>query len=114
MQWMFNTTRSPCMAGAMVALIKITKRCLTALVKNRLLHEDILHTVLLETESIVNSRSLTSVNGDIGHLEPLTPNQFLIGQSSLNTNLANSRTKWKSVQAVTNMYWKRWIKGYLL
>ena len=25
----------------------------------------------------------------------------------------SSRTKWKSVQAVTNMYWKRWIKEYL-
>ena len=64
----------------MEALIKVTKRCLTALVKNRLLHEDILHALLLEIESIVNSRSLTSVNGDIVYLEPLTPNQFLIGQ----------------------------------
>ena len=41
-------------------------------------------------------------------------------RSSPNTNFANiteknvnSRTKWKSVQAVTNMYWNHWIKEYL-
>ena len=98
-------------------LVKIIKRCLKAVVKDRLLHEDALHMLLLEIESIVNSRPLTSVSDDIDDLEPLTPNHFLIGQSSPNTIFANiteknvnSRTKWKSVQAVTNMYRKRWIK----
>ena len=68
----------------------------------------------------MNSRPLTSVSDDIDDLEPLTPNHFLIGQSSPSTNFANiteknvnSCIKWKSVQAVTNMYWKRWIKEYL-
>ena len=108
------------MGGAMEALVKITKRCLKAVVKDRLLHEDTLHTLLLEIESIVNSRPLTSVSDDIDDLEPLTPNPFLIGRSSPTTNFANiteknvnNRTKSKSVQAVTNMYWKRWTKEYL-
>ena len=84
-----------------------------AVVKDRLLHEDALRTLLSEIESIVNNRPLMSVSDDIDDLEPLTPNHFLIGRSSPNTNVANiteknvnSRTKWKSVQAVTNMYWK--------
>ena len=102
------------------ALVKITKGCLKAVVKGRLLREGALHTLLLEIESIVNSRPLTSFSNDIDDLEPLTPNHFLTGRSSSYTNFANiteknvnSRTKWKSVQAVTNMYWKRWIKEYL-
>ena len=102
------------------ALVKITKGCLKAVVKCRLLREGALHTLLLEIESIVNSRPLTSFSNDIDDLEPLTPNHFLTGRSSSYTNFANiteknvnSRTKWKSVQAVTNMYWKRWIKEYL-
>ena len=104
----------------MEALIKITKRCLEAAVQDLLIHEDALHTLLLETESIVTSRPLTSVSDDINDLEPLTPNHLLIGRSSRNTNFANiaeknvsSCTKFESVQAVTNMYWKRWIKEYL-
>ena len=117
---MFNPPKSPWMGGTMEALVKITKRCLKAVVKDRLLHEDALHTLLLEIESIVNSRPLTSVSDDIDDLEPLTPIHFLIGRSSPNTNFANiteknvnSRTKWKSVHAVANIYWKRWIKEYL-
>ena len=62
---------------------------LKAVVKDRLLHEDTLHTLLLEIESIVNSRPLTSVSDNINDLEPLTPNHFLIGRSSPNTNFAN-------------------------
>ena len=54
-------------------LVKIIKRCLKAVVKDRLLHEDALHMLLLEIESIVNSRPLTSVSDDIDDLEPLTP-----------------------------------------
>ena len=91
-----------------------------AVVNDRLLHEEALHALLLEIESIVNSRPLTSVSENTDDLEPLTPNHILIGQSSPNTNFANitennvsSRTKWKSVQAVANIYWKRWVKKYL-
>ena len=117
---MFNPPKSPWMGGAMETLVKITKRCLKAVVKDRLLHKDALHMLLSEIESTVNSRPLTSVSDDIDDLKPLTPNHFLIGWSSPNTNFANiteknvnSCTKWKSLQAVTNMYWKRWIKEYL-
>ena len=108
---MFNPPKSPWIGRAMEALVKITKRCLKAVVKDRLLHKDALHMLLSEIESTVNSRPLTSVSDDIDDLEPLTPNHFLIGWSSPNTNFANiteknvnSCTKWKSLQAVTNMY----------
>ena len=119
-QGMFNPPKSPSIDEGMEALIKIAKEYLKVLVENRLLHEDALHTLSLETESIVNSRPLTSLSDDIDDLEPLTLNHFLIGRSSPNTNFANiteknvnSRTKWKLVQAVTSMYWKHWIKEYL-
>ena len=50
-QQIFNPPKSPWIGGAMEALVKITKRCLKSVVKDRLLHEDALHTLLLETES---------------------------------------------------------------
>ena len=92
-QGMFNPPKSPSMDEGMEALMKITKEYLKVLVKNRLLHEDALHTLSLETESIVNSRPLTSLSDDIDDLEPLTLNHFLIGRSSPNTNFANITEK---------------------
>ena len=74
MQWMFNPPECPWMGEAMEASLKIAKRCLKTVDKGRLLHENTLHTLLLEIESIVNSRPLTSVSDDIDNLEPLTPN----------------------------------------
>ena len=62
---MFSPPKGPWMGGAIEGLVKITKRCLKAVVKDRLLHEDALHMLLLETESIRNSRLLTSVSDDI-------------------------------------------------
>ena len=49
MQWMFNPRKSPWMGGVIEALVKIAKGCLKAVVKDRLLHEDALHTLFLET-----------------------------------------------------------------
>ena len=53
---MFNPPKSPWMGGTMETLVKITKRRLKAVAKDRLLHEDVLYTLLLDIESIVNSR----------------------------------------------------------
>ena len=47
MQWMFNQPKCPWMGGAMESLVKITKGCLKAVVKYRLLHEGTLNTLLL-------------------------------------------------------------------
>ena len=71
---MFNPPKSQWMGGALDTLVKITKGCLKAVVKDWLLHEGALHTLLLEVESIVNSRPLTSVSYDIDDLESLTLN----------------------------------------
>lgn len=43
------------------------------------------HTVLVETEAIVNSRILTPVSDDLNDYEALTTNHFLIGRASPNS-----------------------------
>ena len=53
---MFKPPKSPWMGEAMAALVKITKGCLKAVVKDRLLHENALDTLLLEIESTVNRK----------------------------------------------------------
>ena len=59
---------------------------------------------------MLNGKRLTAICNDITDLEPLTPNQLLIGSSSLNIipgnfngDETNLRKKWRSVQAVSGM-----------
>ena len=108
------------MNGAVESVVKLTKRTLKAITNDRIFKEESLRTYLVEVESILNSRPLTSLSDDIEDLEPLTPNHFIIGKANPNIrfNLTNDteinlRKQWKSVQAATSMFWKRWIREYL-
>ena len=69
---------------------------------------------------MLNNRPLTSISDDVTDLEPLTPNHFLIGRGNPNFRFNTSneagidlRKQWKSVQAVTSMFWKQWVQEYL-
>ena len=68
----------------------------------------------------MNSRPVTLISDDISDYNALTPNHFLTGRSSNNTSPGyfqdsevNLRSKWRAVQAATDIFWKRWIKEYL-
>ena len=119
-QWKFNPPSSPWMGGCMVAMVKLTKRALKTIVKNRLFTEEALSTFLIEVESIINSRPLTPASDDIDDLEPITPNHLLLGRPSpnfqpciTNTEDINLRKRWRAVQAATDMFWRRWLKEYV-
>ena len=108
------------MVGTMESLVKLTKKCITIVLRDRTLSEETLQTFLTEVESILNCRPLTHISNDTEDLDPLTPNHFLIGRPSPNINILgspdvyiNNRVKWKSLQAVTNMFWNRFIREYI-
>ena len=71
-------------------------------------------------ESILTGRPLTSISDDKSDFEPLTPNHLLIGEASTNQSPGNFgehevslRKKWRSVQAATEMFCRRWVREYL-
>ena len=75
-------------------------------------------TFLVELESTLNSRPLTSLSNDYNDLQVLTPNHYLTGKltkyfSEFSQSDINSRKPWKPVQALVNMFWTRFIKEYL-
>ena len=63
--------------------------------------------------------SLNLISNDISDFEPLAPNHLLIGEASPNQSPGNflkhavSLRKWRSVQAATEMFWRRWVREYL-
>ena len=119
-KWKFNPPVSPWMGGVWEALVKTVKRALRTITRVRLFTEDALTTFLCEVELIVNQCPLTPSSNSIDDFEALTPYHFLLGSPSsnpspgdFNDSQINLRTKWKAVQAATNMFWRRWTKDYL-
>ena len=101
-------------------MVQSVKRSLKAILKDQIVNDFTLATVLCEVESLVNSRPITHVSDDINDLEALTPNHFLLGRSSSNLSFKlpddhdlNHRKRWRRAQALTNSFWKRWLKEYL-
>ena len=88
--------------------------------KEQIVDEESLTTLFCEVESIVNSRPLTKVSSDSRDLEPLTPNHLLLLRREptlppgtfLKDDLY-SRKRWRQIQYLTNIFWKRWVREYL-
>ena len=80
-----------------------------------------LRTLMAEVESILNRRPFIRNNDDPADMEPLTPNHLLLMQSNLNVPLGvfmrgdlYCRNRWKQVQYLADVFWKRWLSEYLL
>ena len=119
-EWKFIPSNSPWMGACWESIVKIVKRALKTVTKDRPVTEECLNTFLNKVESTVNNRPLLELTDNIEDLSVLTPNHFLIGsQSSYNfsnikeENEFNFKSKWKSVNALHSMFWKRFIQEYI-
>ena len=54
-KWLFNPPCSPWMSGAMESIVKVTKRALKTIIKERTFTDDALYTVMTEVEATVNN-----------------------------------------------------------
>ena len=79
------------MSGAMESMVKVTKRALKAVIKERTFTDDALYTIMTEVESTVNSRPLTNACDNIDDYEALTSNHFLLGQRSNKLQLLTTK-----------------------
>ena len=119
-KWTFNPPAAPHMVGSWERSVCSTKEVLFGLVKDHVLTDPQLYTILTKAEMIINSRPLTHLSDDVSDLEPLTPNHVLLGMHRNWSSLADtselditSRRKWKQVQALRSKFWIRWTKEYL-
>ena len=123
--FIFNSPHSSHMGGSWERHIRTIRSILTVILDQHSSRLDTssLRTFLYETMTIVNNRPLSPQNlNDPCGLEPLTPNHLIMMKSKTSLpppgNFVQedvyARKRWRKVQFMTNEFWTRWRKEYLL
>ena len=107
------------MGGVWERQIRTVRRVLFAIMTEQVPTSEMLTTLLVIAEGIVNNRPLTPISDDPKDLEPLTPNHLLIHRPAnippglFSENDMFHRKKWRQVQYLADVFWKRWTREYL-
>ena len=119
-KWTSNPPAGSHHGGSWERLIRSVRKVLNSTLKVQNLDEDGLHTVLCEVEAIINGRPITKASTDPNDLEALTPNHLLLLKTlpSLPPGVFQGtdmyvRRRWRQVQYMSDLFWKRWVKEYL-
>ena len=82
--------------------------------------DEALQTAFCEVEFIMNDRPITTVTNDPNDLEPLTPNHLLqlktfpiLPPGLFQREDLYSRRRWRQVQYLADLFWKRWTREYV-
>lgn len=119
-QFSFNPPSSPHFGGCFEREIRTLKQSLLATLGAQTVTEEVLRTVLIEIEGIMNSKPLGYVSSDIPDPDPVTPNTLLMGRPD--TSLPQivyresemlSRRRWRHSQVLADQFWKKFIRNYL-
>ena len=118
-EWQFNPPAASHMGGVWERHIRTCRKVLGSLLRDQVLDDERLDTLLCEVESIVNDRPITAVSDDPTDLEPLTPNHLLKLGHGHPVPLRDLKAtdqygkRWKHVQFLVEQFWRRWTAEYL-
>lgn len=116
----FNPPNAPHFGGTWEREIRSIKTALRSILGNQSVTEEVLRTVLVEIEGMLNSKPLGYVSSDISDLDPITPNILLMGRRDASlpqavyaqTDALNLR-RWLHSQILADQFWTRFIREYL-
>lgn len=119
-RWHLIPPHAPNYGGLWEAGVKSVKFHLKRVIGDSTLTYEELSTVLVQIESCLNSRPLSTLNTDSDALDVLTPGHFLIGEPLVAVpdhnfetfNVSNLR-RWQLTQRMMQEFWRRWSHEYL-
>lgn len=116
----FIPPSAPNFGGLWESVVKSTKFHLKRVMANTKFTYEELSTLIIQIESILNSRPLCRLNDDVSELQMLTPSHFLIGENitaipepSLNDIPDGKLNKWQNIQKRVQGFWRAWQHDYL-
>ena len=118
-KWMFNPPTGSHHGGVWERCIRTTRKVIKAVMKEQVLDDEGINTLMCEVEAIVNGRPITKLSDDPRDMEPLTPNHLLMlraGPSVPPASLSNHDVygrRWRQVQYLADVFWRRWVNEYL-
>ena len=119
-KWTFNPPDGSHHGGVWERCIRTVRKVISALTKEQILDKEGLVTLMCEVESIVNGRPVTKVSDNPKDLDTLTPNHLLLLHSGpslppgfFQKDEIYSRKRWRQIQYLAEVLWRRWIKEYL-
>ena len=115
-EWKFSPADAPWYNGASEALVKTTKRALSAAVGENVMSFSELQTCMLEAAQLVNQRPIgvSPSSSDIGTY--LCPNDMLLGRVSAKIpqgpfkERSSNRYRFDFIQSIVAVFWKRWMR----
>ncbi|CAH8505861.1 unnamed protein product [Schistosoma mattheei] len=117
-QWHFNPPSSSHRGGVWERMIRSIRRLLLLITREQTLTDETLSTYLIEVERILNDRPLTPVVQDANDQLALSPNSLLLlrecdGIVEEGSIRDKYDKRWKQVNHLANVFWKRWLREYL-
>ena len=108
------------MGGVWERIIRSMQKIPRSFLREQLISGETLGTLMAEIEGIPNSHPLTPNSDNPTDLEPLTLNHLLLQRSNLNLPPGvfvkedfYCRNRWRQLQYLTDVFWKRWLAEYL-
>ena len=109
--WCFNPPLCPHMGGSWERMICSIKTAISATVKERAPRNEVLQTLFVEAENIVNGHPLTHVSIDFEDQDALTPNHFLLGCSNatfalgtFTKSVSGLKRQWRIAQGLADQF----------
>jgi hypothetical protein len=118
-KWRFNTPGASHAGGVWERQIRSIRRILSGLMKEQVLTDESLATLFCQVEAILNNRPITIVSADSEDMNALTPNHMLMMRTAENIpgifdeNDNYSRKRWRQIEYLANVFWRRWTSEYL-
>ncbi len=118
--WTFSPPLAPHFGGVWERLVRSTKTALRVVLRSQIVTEEVLITLLVEVEGMMNALPLTHLSVNPRDNSPMTSNHFLLLRVHPNVppdvieySGSLSRRRYLAAQELAEFFWRRWLLEYV-
>jgi hypothetical protein len=118
-EWKFNPPYSSHRGGVWERLIRSIRKVLMVTLNSQNISDEVLNTILIQAEEILNDRPITKLSEDPRDLSVLRPNDLLRSSQKAPSpaipvfSADLYKYGWRQVQYLTELFWNKWMRYYV-